>query len=347
MPYALCREELKDFTEAQATKMMIDSDAWQEVMVPILDELEDERKRKHGEEALYNSHLLESVLLYQRVCGLTTYRDARDRLASDKGAEARELLGLNTLRRYRNKPGKRVVRLMAGIPSESTISRHKNRFMEWRRAEAYEALFRRLVKEHLEWPEMREEARTLNLDGTSLLTHYTCPKYDSVTGQIVNDEYVTCFDGGYVGRDANPSKQGHGWNLVSMTTSTGLPLTYRLPVLHASEPNTGVENLVDYEANVLPFLDAPSERGITVLSADGGFNQKLLRMRARELGMLENIHVVSHSNKPESKANAAKNDAKRIPFDDPLNPNYKNWYANGHREVFCKHGRRATKRVSI
>ena len=345
VPYAKCREELKDFTEAQATRQVLDSSAWQEVMVPLLDEVDRQRLAKGKERPLYSSHLLESVLLYQRVCGLQSYRAARDRLASDKGPEARRLLGLDSLRRYRAKPGKRVVRLMEGIPSESSVSRHRHRFPESERAAAYEELFRRLVADHLvEWEEMREEARRLNLDGTSLLTHYTCAKIDKATGEVVNARKITCFDGGYMGHDAPTSKQGHGWNLVSATTSTGLPLAYRLTRIHDGEPTAGIDVLDDYKANVLPSLGAPAERRLTVLSADGAFNCQGIRYQARALGILENIHVTSHSKKPESLAKAEERDKEVILFDDP---SYKNWHANGHREVFCECGKQATKRIAV
>jgi hypothetical protein len=344
VPYAKCRPELKGFTEAQITRWILDSDAWREVMVPALDEIDLRRDNPDKEAPVYNSHVLESLLLYQRVCGLRSYKEARDRLAADRGAEARQLLGLNALRRYRLRHGKRVVHLREGIPSESTISRHRSRFGEVPRREAYEALFERLVTEHLEMPELQEEARVLYIDGTAMLTHYTCPIIDPTTGRIVNEDSVTCHDGGFVPFEAGPTKGGHGYSLIPMMTATGLPLAYRLLPLHASERDTAVELLGDYKTRVLPHLGDPATRKMSVLCADGAFHKPQLRAEARKVGILEAIQLASHGTKQESLDNVAGRDAKRIPFDDPQ---YKNWYANGHREVFCLCGKRASKRVQM
>ena len=57
-------------------------------------------------------------------------------------------------------------------------------------------------------------------------------------------------------------------------------------VLIASEVRYGVD------LSGAPHL---GERRLTVLTADGGFNKPLLRAKARELGILENIHLASHA----------------------------------------------------
>jgi hypothetical protein len=344
VPYAKCRPELKDLTAARIAKLVVESDPWKEKMAPQLEAIDKAREIFGKEKAVYSAHLLESLFVYQRVCGLRSYRETRDRLASDKGAEARELLGLNGVRRYRNKSGKRVIRLMEGIPSEPTMTRHRKRMPESKLAAVYEEAVRSIVAKHLEDPQMRRELLTVNMDGTALLTHYTCPIYDKDTGALVNDESITCHDGGYVPYDIGPTKSGHGWNLISITTSTGLPLVHRLVPLNASEKDTGLELLGDWERDIVPHLGEPSKRPLTVLSADGGFNKPLLRAKARELGILENIHTASHGDSATSKSNVKAKDNKRIPFDDP---DYKNWFANGHREVFCACGTRAKKRIRL
>jgi hypothetical protein len=136
---------------------------------------------------------------------------------------------------------------------------------------------------------------------------------------------------------------GRELGFVLLVTATGLPLAYRVGPLNISEPDTALELLGDYEKRVLLHLGDPATRPVSVLAADGGFTKPELRAKARELGLLENIHLASHSNKPESLANVAKKDAERFPFDDP---NYKDWFVNGHREVVCRHDRRATKRLT-
>ena len=62
VPYAKCRPELKGFSESEQTRHILDSDAWQEVMVPALDQVETERNRPGRETPIYDSHVLESVL---------------------------------------------------------------------------------------------------------------------------------------------------------------------------------------------------------------------------------------------------------------------------------------------
>jgi len=81
---------------------------------------------------------------------------------------------------------------------------------------------------------------------------------------------------------------------------------------------------------------------LSVLSADGGFAKQELRAALRRLGIVENIHLVSHGDRPKSRANAAKIQAKRLPIEG-----YKNWVTNGHRELICACGAGTTmKRLS-
>lgn len=214
VPYAKSRPELAGFSEGEITRAVLDSDAWKEVMRPVLAAVDRERVRPGKEKPIYSSEELESVLLYQRVCGLGSYKRARNELAGDR-EEARRLLGFDKPRNRKS----RVVKLRDGVPSEATVSRHRARFGERRRLKAYVALERRLLDEHLDCPELQEEARILNLDGTKIETHYTAPIVDPRTGLTVNDAKVTAPDAGYVPHSAGPDKGGHGWNLVSVTST--------------------------------------------------------------------------------------------------------------------------------
>lgn len=107
--------------------------------------------------------------------------------------------------------------------------------------------------------------------------------------------------------------------------------------LHTSEREVAIELVRDDFANrVKPHLKGDK---LSVLSADGAFAKQELRAELRRLGIVENIHLVSHGDMAESKANAARNAAKRIRIQG-----YKNWFTNGHRELICACGAGTTIR---
>lgn len=335
VPYAKSRPELAGFSEGQIARAILDSAAWKEVMRPVLDQLDRERVRPGKEKPFYSSEELESVLLYQRVCGLGSYKRARNELAGDR-EEARRLLGFDKPRNRKS----RVVKLRDGVPSEATMSRHRGRFVERRRVEAYLTLERRLLDEHLSCLELQEEARILNLDGTKIQTHYTAPIVDPKTKRTVNDAQVTAPEAGYVPHSAGPDHSGHGWNLVSITSTTGIPLAWKVVPLNASEKDVAIELVRD---EFEPRVASRVPRELTVLSADGGFAKQELRAELRRLGIVENIHLVSHGDAPESHSNAKKNNAKHVPIEG-----YKSWFTNGHRELSCACGAGTSiKRLSL
>jgi hypothetical protein len=335
VPYAKSRAELKTYTDAQIVRDILDSDAWREVMQPILVELDRERRRPGKVAPLYTSAELESVHLLQIVSGIETVKETRDNLTNDRNAEARELLGFA---RPRPLPGQRVVKLRSGIPSDATLCRHRQHFVEQRRLDAYKALERRLLLEHAATDELRAEADLINMDGTAIVTHYTAPVIDPKTDVVVNSGVnargypkITAPDAGF-----NP-KLGHGWNLVMATTQTGVILSWEIVPANISEKVVG-RRVVDALEDVLPHLGTPRLR---VLTADGGFNAQPIRQRARELGILENVHKVSHDAGSRSKAD--DEDKRRIPIES-----HKDWFTNGHRELRCRCGQgRTVKRVKL
>lgn len=339
-PYAQCREELRDFTPGKITALIINSDAWSDVMKPILAELEGERRKPGKEQPFYRCEELEAVLVYQCVAGLQTYREARRRLAGDD-AEARGVLGLTFARMGTRRPN-RVLKHFDGIPSEATISRHKRRFGLERRRDAICALEERFLAEHLDTPELQEEARVLHLDGSTILTHYTAPRFDAKTKKQVNRP-VTAPDAGYMARGAGPDKSGDGWTLISLVSGTGVPLVPST-IVKINEPEcAAAEKMIATHYDRLVRSRLGDDQQLAVLSADSGFHKQTFRKQLRSLGVLENVHPVSHSYSDKSLRNARKNNA----FTHEIR-GYPNWRANGHREIACRCGEgRTSKRTRL
>lgn len=146
--------------------------------------------------------------------------------------------------------------------------------------------------------------------------------------------------------EENPGKDGHGFNMVTVTTSTGLPLAYRIVPL-ATEGHGEADTALamfreEWREHVQPHLDPQ----LRVLTADSAYKKRELRaeLRAelRELGIVENCHAVSHARRKTSQENAAKHDAMNFQIQG-----YPNWRANGHRELFCSCDKgKVTPRVS-
>ena len=232
------------------------------------------------------------------------------------------------------------------LPSEATLSRHRARFGSGRRATKYLELFKRLRDENLAADETRAESRLLYLDGSPVLTHYQAPVYDPKTGKVKNGgvskrgfTQITAPDAGYLPHSAGFDKTGSGWNSVTIVNETGLPLAFSLPPLNASERTTALDLIRDELEEVIGLL---GERELRVLTADGGFTKGELRRELRKLGIVENIHPVSHADSDRARANAAKHDKRRYPI-----TGYK-WFTNGHRELKCKCGKGTTaKRVTL
>jgi hypothetical protein len=332
VPYAQSRDELKGLTHGQLTEIVLASEAFKEEIGAICDKLDDKRGRRggcRGTDPLYTAWECEAVFVYQRVCGLRAVKEARDRLAGDRGADARRILGLD--RHRETNPG-RVRKLRVGVPSEATLSRHRHRFGERRRRGAYERCFKRMIREHLiEFEDFREEARLLALDGTTVQTHYTVPRRARGTGIVVNRDEVTCWEGGYVPGGAGKDHSGEGFNHVVLTSLSGLPVSSETTPLNAAEMETGHRVLRDFRRGALPYLETNK---LGVLMADGGFNSKHLRREAREARMVERIHHASHGDSPKSRRHVEeRNKMSRVI------EGYPNWQVNGHNELSCKCGK--------
>lgn len=323
---------MSDESAALWVLLMMESPEWHEHVEPELTAIDSKRRS----DILYTSRELESVFLFGAFRQALTIRDARQALAGDR-KEARELLGFDKARN----PKWRAARMdrLDGVPSEASLSRHLARFDEARRLAAYRAAGLGARDRHLEYAEFIDELLLLFADGTKIETKHVAPIVDRKTGEIVNEKRVTAWDAGYVPKSGAPEDHaGAGWNKVAITTITRLPVVMPQVVKLQRGETTTLKEMIDDQLakEIAPLI---GDR-IGVLTTDGGFHSPLVSHACQQAGYLINNHASSHNkhNKRTTDSVEKKNNTKYAI------QKYPNWRANGHREVFCKCGRRATKK---
>lgn len=324
-PFAKKRKELQKVSAAEVVLWIMATPEWADWMKPILEAVDRERAEARrdgrGGQPAYSAEDIEKALLFGKVMGFRTYKKTHAFLCADR--YARQALGFTRANH------KKAVRFEDGVPSRATVSRHLRRIGKERRGDAWDTLWRKLRDRHvIDFPEMQEEIRDSYLDGSAFKTHYTCPIIDPKTGEVINEDDVTCPDGGYMGKEAGEDKSGHGWNMIPPLTRTAVPWALTLPKIHESEK---VEATKLAASEMRAVLDLIPDRKIGVLTADGGFNSPELRRELREMGVVENIHNVSH--RKESEARAAALRKKRIPIEG-----HPTWFSDGHHQLVCKCG---------
>lgn len=349
--YAACRDELRGIDPGEVVLAIEATNAWQQVMVPILDAieahrrapLEGERKRR-GRPSQYTVYDFERLELLRRVKGFKSTQATRDWLTTDKARKTRQLFRLNWGRPHF---GGKERKWMAGVPSDGLMSDYRIKwFPEAERADAYRALERWLVVEKLmASPWAQDELDVLFADGSKLETHYTPPHYDEdgnitnqfrtcrKTGALINN--ITAPDAGYLpntGKNAHHS--GTGWNIIFVSTTRGTVLTRRIVPLHASEKET-LTAMVEELGEVLSQF----EKRLRVLTTDGAFHCHPLRAKLHDIGVVENIHLSSHGKQASASASVKARDGKRYNIDGT-----DTWFADGHRALHCKCGKGKTVR---
>lgn len=323
---------MSDETAALWVLLMMESPEWHEHVEPQLSALDEKRRS----DFLYSSRELESVFLFGALRRAMTIRDARNALAGDRKTP-RALLGFDKPRN----PKWRVARMdrLDGVPSEASLSRHLMRFDEEARLAAYRAAGLGARDRHLQYAEFVEELLLLFADGTKIETRHTAPIVDKTTGEIRNETRVTAWDAGYVSpRSAPADHAGMGWNKVSITTISRVPVVMpRVVKLQRGESTTLVEMLSE---QLLKEISPLIGDRIGVLNTDGGFFSPHVSQSAQQAGFLINNHHSSHNlNSPRTRESVERKDKTKYRIEG-----YPNWRANGHREVVCKCGHRATKR---
>lgn len=341
VPYADARPELAGLSLGDKVRIYMSTQAWKDVMRPLLAALEADRPKK-GPKPSYSSEELESCVLYQRLAGKSTYGAARRLLAGDRGARDRAALGFDD-DRHDGESQLRAVKSRDGVPSEATVWRHMQRFGLDAYVAAYQELMERLLNENFEeFPELADEARLVHWDGSVMRSHYTSfERKNRVTGEV---KPPTLTGGGYRPRNKeNRGKDGHGFNLVAAVTQTGLPLGARLTAINVPEAHTARGILEDeWRRTVAPYLQDDLVR---VMACDAAYTGGHFREAVHRAGFVPNCHPVSHSGRERSVKNAARKQKTKLKIGYGRNDKrYDNWYLNGHHELFCKCGQGRTFR---
>ncbi|WP_445151164.1 transposase [Baekduia sp. Peel2402] len=307
-------------------------------MTPELDVWEEElRRRPNGSRKtsapLYSPHELEAMEAWRRIVGVTTAKDARTLLCSDLHAADREALGFTTARKVPTRGNPDRFR-MAGVPSEATMSRYRTRVGYQRRADLWARFLARLREDWVAGS--GDEARIAHLDGFNMPIQGLAPVIARKTGEVVNADAITVPDAGYQSPYNNGRKGGHGFNNVCVWDGLGVPIAHRLVPMQHAENRTAVTVLDDLHER----LGGLRERfAVGVLSADAAFASGDVRRAARRAGYVENIHEVSHGDKPESFKRAQQYAGRNVPIQG-----YDNWFVNGHRELACACGQGTQER---
>jgi hypothetical protein len=335
-PYGRRRAEIARWRDGEIVGALLASDAWRECALPVLQRFDEYRRPRTGQ-LLYTAQELESVLLWGALKGYVLRRDTRAWLAGDTERRTRAVLGFDRPRNEGRKDPDRLDDRLDGVPSEATLSRYCTGIGVETRLAMYLALYRRLLDEHFQFPEMVEESRTLYLDGSRMTNRWTVPLRDpSGTGTISNADKVTCHDGGHMPARARPEEDGSdGYNGMFLLNRVAIPLAGAPEALgYTAEATAGEAVLADYGENVARYMPPDT---LTVLVADSALNSRPLRALARTLGIAESIPLSSHGKGKRNKATARMRQTKRASIQG-----YDNWNANYHRELFCKCGRGRT-----
>lgn len=335
--YAESRDELKNISFAERTRIFMGSAAFHAVVAPELERMEAEAPG-NGRPRWWSAQDLETVFVYSRIAKKRSIKEGLQALAGD--ARGRLAFGF-TRRRGARRTGHRTIH--ACLPSETTMSRFlQQRWNEERHMELYRDLDRRLFEEMLQIDDFAEEMRVLDVDGTCVEIHHKADVWSrpDSKGRRKLIRSGTVADAGYVPGDG--PKSGHGYHLTLLSTHRGTIVDWVVEPRQESELGMASKLVDRYATDVAPLID---DRGPATLSGDGLFSSNDFRGQCHRANLLTNIHEVSHAERRSSRRRAAEFSKRRIPIDDRgNNPNYANWFANGHHELVCRCGNGRTEK---
>jgi transposase len=280
------------------------------------------------------------------MAGCRTWAAAREKLAGDRAERCRLALDLDRPRRRVGKNTRyRVSR--DGVPAERTMGRHLRLWGMDRHALAYRELFAAMADCHFEeFPdEMAAELRLVDWDGSAILCHRSSfERKRTLTDRRGRKREVstpTLAGGGFRPRTQdNAGKDGHGFALHAGITSTGLPLVADITAINAPEGRQAARLLrEDWQQRIAGRVGLTEEQ-FGVMAFDAAYSGADVRTAVHDSGYVPNCHPVSHADRERSKENARAHNKLKFAIEGKPG-----WGANGHREVFCRHGVQATKKL--
>lgn len=325
------REELKGFHVGLQARALEETSAYKEHLLPFLQQANPPGRS----DAQYSTVELERAEFAQRAAGFVDKKTLVEKLQLMKMAPVRQALDFDRPRNPEHRAA-RLTNVPDGIPSEPTFTRHNQSLHLEMRVACWEATAYELRDQFLSMPGVAEELRTINLDGFQIPIVFTAPRTevdeDGVV-HIVNSEYVTAPDAGYLPKDSH-GNGSTGYGMVLAVTSKGTPLAWRHGRI--SDPEEPVARVLVRE-EIGPLVDPylRSQGLLAVISTDGNFASNEMRREVRQAGLIENIHHVSHVN--HERADDMR--TRWIPFEGYD----ERWGTNGHHEVvcWCGHGQKS------
>jgi len=323
-------------SDGDITAAIRESEQWQEVMVPVLEQWAERRRRtkdgsrlKPGPAPMYSPEEFEVMELYRRVMGATSYRATVERLSGFGTHRDRRLLGFDQERQAIRR-GEPIT--FPGVPSETAMSKYRSDIGDDEREELWSRFLTRLRRDYAALSD-DDASRIFHLDGTHVRVQGQAPIVDPNTGEVVNDGInprtgrpaITVPDGGYIPPFRKGTKGGHGFTLVPLLDNRGVPVAHAVERIHEAEKDIAVNVISSWAAELRPHYPTNVVR---VLSADSGLNSPRVRIACRNAGIIENLHPVSHGDAPESRRRADDYDRMRwgIAGTDAFK-------LNGHREL--------------
>jgi hypothetical protein len=172
-----------------------------------------------------------------------------------------------------------------------------------------------------------EDFLTLYLDSSLADVIFTPPKINPKTGEIVNEDAITCRDGGYLPLNSH-APGARGFKAIYLWTPTGTCIG-TLGVKNTIHDSPLARPLLASVENIIKPRIERLHPMVGVLCADGAFTSDEHRRQIRRMGCIENIARTNKFSENEVK----RLDDLRIPFGQ-----HPGWYTNGHAEINCHCG---------
>jgi hypothetical protein len=259
---------------------------WKQIVLPTARRIDLQRRKGYasGQKSVFTLDQILGIKLAQVARGDRRLEDTLVWLSSDQATPLRRALRLDNP--HEDRADRRHDR-RDGVPDKSTVYAYLRDHLT---PALHLLLLRKLDQAYLEelvtHPYFREGCRLLLLDGSKLQIHAKPPWVDKKTREFKNWLEITAFDAGYMSTKAQVKKTGAGYTVVVLATADWLILGWACGAITADERDLARRALEHYKYHFYPLLGDL----IGVLSADGNFTGKALRLLCRSLGLIDNFN---------------------------------------------------------